>query len=727
MAQMLSEQTGDGYVFRTDLRLRPDPSVTPVCLSMEAAERYYESVGRTWERAAYIKARPCAGDLVAGQGFLDRLTPFVWRKHLDYAAIEDAHDMRLRIREHKRLGGAITLPGHDMKLGRGGIREIEFFTQTRQIIAGGRDPSLRDRRTVEGLHALASKDWVPETLAQDLVADYRAHREVEHGLQMVADAQTHALPRSDDDFLRLARLSGREDVAAMQDEIRARLERVHLSTEPFFAPEEAKETAPADGFDDMVARWMRYPALRSDRARARFDRLRPVLFARLGAAAHPREALNEFDAFLSGLPAGVQLFALFEANPQLIDLIVDIAGTSPVLARYLGRNAQVLDAVIGGSFFSDWPGETSLRADLDRLLARASDYEAQLDTARRWMKEWHFRIGVHLLRGLADPGETAVQYGDLARVVLAGLLPVVQREFARKHGDAPGRGAAVIGMGSLGSGWLNAESDLDLIIVYDAKGVEASDGRRPLPARTYFARFTQALVTAMSAPMAEGRLYEIDMRLRPSGRQGPVATALESFRGYQMSEAWGWEHLALTRARAVAGDAGLCADIEAIRRTVLAEKGQGETVARDITEMRARLNTAKPRGSVWEVKDGPGGLRDIELFAQGAALIAGDPARTTLDQIAVAERIGWLTGDGADALRDAFGLMWRLLASQRLLLAGPFDPGDVGDGGQSLILRQSGAETVDALAAALQSTFNTVSGVIDAALADPVNGRDGHG
>ena len=195
MSAMLSDITGEGYVFRTDLRLRPDPSTTPVCLSMEVAERYYESLGRTWERAAHIKARPCAGDIAAGEAYLKRLIPFIWRKHLDFAAIQDAHDMRLRIREHKGLGGPITLEGHNMKLGRGGIREIEFFTQTRQIIAGGRDPDLRSRETVPALRALAAKGWVPENVVNLLVERYRSHREIEHRLQMVNDAQTHELPK----------------------------------------------------------------------------------------------------------------------------------------------------------------------------------------------------------------------------------------------------------------------------------------------------------------------------------------------------------------------------------------------------------------------------------------------------------------------------------------------------------------------------------------------------
>ncbi|MDH5797011.1 MAG: glutamine-synthetase adenylyltransferase, partial [Paracoccaceae bacterium] len=401
LTAMLSDLTGEGYVFRTDLRLRPDPSVTPVCLSMEAAERYYESVGRTWERAAYIKARVCAGDIKSGQAFLKRLTPFVWRKQLDFAAIQDAHDMRLRIREHKGLHGPIVLEGHNMKLGAGGIREIEFFTQTRQIIAGGRDPELRVSGTVEGLARLAEKGWIPEDAAQLLTQDYRAHREIEHRLQMIADAQTHDLPKNQEGFARLASLAGR-DVEELRADVLKRLTRVNELTERFFAPDDTGKPTVEIGQNtrETLDRWRTYPALRSARALEIFDRILPEILSRLQAAAQPERALSQFDAFLAGLPAGVQLFSLFQANPQLVDLIVDIASTAPNLAQYLGRNSQVLDAVIGGDFFAAWPGVETLHDRLAAQLDQLDDYESKLDLARRWNKEWHFRIGVHHLRGL---------------------------------------------------------------------------------------------------------------------------------------------------------------------------------------------------------------------------------------------------------------------------------------------------------------------------------------
>ncbi|MCF2903590.1 glutamine-synthetase adenylyltransferase [Octadecabacter sp. CECT 8868] len=715
MSAMLSDLTGDGYVFRTDLRLRPDPSVTPVCLSMEAAERYYESVGRTWERAAFIKARAASGDIESGEKFLKTLTPFVWRKHLDFVAIQDAHDMRLRIREHKGLGGKISLPGHNMKLGRGGIREIEFFAQTRQLIAGGRDASLRSRQTVPALAALAKAGWVPEDEAEVLTRHYRQHREVEHRLQMLRDAQTHDLPRSDEEFARLAAFMGVEDKALRAD-LHSRLEEVHALTEGFFAP---SETEDSDAFGaEITERWLTYPALRSDRAVTIFERLKPQILKALGDAAKPQEALASFDEFLKGLPAGVQVFSLFEANPQLTKLIVDIAATAPALAQYLGRNSAVFDAVIGGDFFSDWPKEGVLRDLIKAAMASADDYEAKLDAARRWQKEWHFRIGVHHLRGLVDAEQAGRQYCDLASAVLSELYPVVVEHFATKHGDPPGRGAVVVGMGSLGAGRLHAASDLDLIVIYDGLDVENSDGKRPLATRPYYARLTQALVTAATAPMAEGRLYEVDMRLRPSGGQGPVATAFSGFEPYQLNEAWTWEHLALTRARVVAGDESLAADVDAVRLRVLQAKASGETVAADVGDMRRRIASAKPQQGPWDAKIGAGRLQDVELAGQLVALQSAATSRATMDQISDGVTSGALDAGQAASLSDAASLCWTVQAASQLLLGTGLDADKLGEGGCRFLARETGAGDLDALAALMDSTCTQAADVISELVGD---------
>ncbi|MBT0957115.1 bifunctional [glutamine synthetase] adenylyltransferase/[glutamine synthetase]-adenylyl-L-tyrosine phosphorylase [Alphaproteobacteria bacterium KMM 3653] len=718
MAALIGEKTGEGYVFRTDLRLRPDPSVTPVCVAMEAAERYYESIGRTWERAAHIKARPCGGDLEAGAAYLDRLRPFVWRRHLDFAAIEDAHAMRQAIRDHKGLYGA-TLEGFDMKLGRGGIREIEFFTQTRQIIAGGRDESLRVRPTMLGLDRLAAKNWVTQETADLLKDHYIAHRTVEHRLQMVNDAQTHALPKTPEGFDRIARLSGQGDTEAFRREISERLEAVAGLAEGFFAPRPAGEQAqpaPEHDLDEhpIVERWTTYPALRSDRAVAIFERLKPDLLSRLAAAPRPEEALGAFDGFLRGLPAGVQLFSLFQANPELLGLIVDIAATAPTLAKYLSRNASVLDGVIAGDFFADWPGPEALQEALNKQVATAPDYEAKLDAARRWTKEWHFRVGVHLLRGIVGGVEAGRQYADLADVVLGALLPVATQEVSRRHGPPPGKGAAILGMGALGAGRMSATSDLDLIVIYDACGETESAGARPLATRAYYARLTQTLITALSAPMSQGRLYEVDMRLRPSGRQGPVAVSLESFETYQRGDAWLWEHRALTRARCVTGPAELTQAIGAVRESVLSRPRKPAELAQDAADMRARLGAAGTAGKgVLQAKLGPGMLQDIELFAQSCALAAGRPISVTAQQLAAGAQSGWITAQEAEDLTETHGLLARLQACTRLL--GGESEAETGPG-RALILRETGAADMSALLAQMSQLAAQADRIISHAL-----------
>lgn len=728
MTAMLSDINGHGYVFRTDLRLRPDPSTTPVCLSMDAAERYYEGLGRTWERAAHIKARVCAGDMERGAAYLKRLLPFVWRKHLDFAAIEDAHDMRLRIREHKGLGGPIVLEGHNMKLGRGGIREIEFFTQTRQIIAGGRDPELRSRETVPALLALAKKGWVPENVVNLLIERYRSHREVEHRLQMINDAQTHDLPKGAEEFDRLAQFMGERETAKLRQRLMKELSEVHDLTEGFFAPSVAETKAKTgdavlpDGAGEIIARWPGYPALRSTRAVEIFERLSPEIMVRLHKAADPSEALVQFDGFLAGLPAGVQLFSLFEANPQLIDLIIDICATAPALARHLSQHSKVLDAVLGGTFFADWPGAGKLEQELAAILEQIDDYEHKLDAARRWNKEWHFRIGVHHLRGLIDAVEAGRQYADLAGASVLALWPPIVQHFAQKHGEMPGKGAVVLGMGSLGAGQLNAASDLDLIVIYDADGVEASDGLRPLQARPYFARLTQALITAITAPMSEGRLYEVDMRLRPSGRQGPVATALRSFQSYQRDEAWTWEHLALTRARMIAGNPLLGQEIEAFRAALLVSKGKGDQVLGDVADMRARLAEAKPAVDPWEAKLGAGRMQDVELVAQTAALLSGDTAHDVAGQLDAGARIGWLTGDQHQVLTQAYDAFWRLRSCAKLLTEAALDMEAAGEGGRAFVLRELGQEDIKTLNARLDQVATAAHMVVQEVLC-PAHGR----
>jgi glutamate-ammonia-ligase adenylyltransferase len=568
---------------------------------------------------------------------------------------------------------------------------------------------------VEALSALAQAGWIPGEVAQELAELYAHHREIEHRVQMIDDAQTHDLPKNSDGFDRLARLCGEGDTAVFRARLTEKLRRVEDLTGDLFQPTRgqarpALEIAPAQA--EIVARWPSYPALRSERGRTIFDRLKPDLLRRFQSAARPEEALSNFDGFLKGLPAGVQLFSLFEANPPLVDLIVDICATAPGLSRYLSRHSGVLDAVLDGRFFADWPGASGLHQELSHIL-EGRDYEAQLDMARRWQKDWHFRIGVHQLRGLIGPEEAARHYTDLADAVIGALWPVVCAEIARRHGPPPGHGGAVVGMGSLGSGGMSAGSDLDLLVIYDPAGAEKSEGRRPLDPRGWYAKATKSLITALSAPTAAGKLYEVDMRLRPSGRQGPVATAVAGFAAYQRDEAWTWEHMALTRARVLAGPEALRAEIEAIRCAVIAEKAVPDHVRTDAAAMRARLASAGRAGSTWAVKDGPGGMQDIELLGQAVALAAGSTRRATADQLPEAIDLGWLSAEQVSALQAAHALFHCVQGAARLLTEEALDPDAVGEGGRAFLARVAGQPSDHALAAHLDKTRAEALACID--------------
>lgn len=729
LIRIIGDQTAEGYVFRTDLRLRPAPSTTAVAMAMEAAERYYESLGRTWERAAHIKARPVAGDIAAGHAYLSRLTPFVWRRHLDFAAIEDTHEMLRKIREKRAKFTVEGLPGRDMKLDPGGIREIEFFAQTRQLIGGGRDPSLRAPATLDALAAIGARGLITPEEAETLADDYKAHRRLEHRLQMIEDAQTQTLPVSAGARARVAALDGWEDPAAWERDIADRLARVHRLTEAFFRPDPVRAPATSDemtaqrlaalGFarpEDacrLIERWRsgRLPAIRSPRARRLFAGLEPRLIRDLAEGQTPDEAIAEFDRFLSGLPAGVQVFSLFTANPHLLDLIVGICTVAPRLAAHLGREPLALDALLSPDFFEPLPDPQTLGADLEGWIARAGDYEGVLDAVRRRAREWRFRAGVQVLRGLAEPREAGVAFSAVAETCIAALLPRVVTEFAKRHGPPPGEGLAVLAMGKLGSREMTAGSDLDLITVYDPGDADMSDGPRPLPPATYYPRLTQALVAALSSPTSEGRLYEVDMRLRPSGRQGPVATSLSAFDRYQREQAWVWEHLALTRARVVAGSATVGGRVKAIIGEALGRRAGAPEVLDEAREMRARLLEANrvERANPWSLKLAAGGVQEIEfllqsgLLATGVGRVGGAPARMLPDAVEALAEPGWIDPGEAEALLEALTLQHRLQHVERVALDQPLDPETASRALKGRLAELAGVAGFEALEARLRA------------------------
>jgi glutamate-ammonia-ligase adenylyltransferase len=642
LVRILEERAGEGYVFRTDLRLRPDPASTPLVVSVAAALTYYESVGQNWERAALIKARPVAGDRVAGWRFLRQLQPFIWRKNLDFAAIQDIHSIKRQINAH-RGGGRISIEGHDIKTGRGGIREIEFFAQTQQLIWGGRIRELRVAPTCEALRRLAAAGRIDPGTAAELIDDYRFLRRLEHRLQMVDDAQTHALPSDRAGITRIAVFLGYSQTDAFVADLHAHLASVERHYAELFeqapslagpgnlvftGPEDDRETlqtlaqlgfAQPSSVSALVRSWHhgRLRATRSQRAREILTELVPELLRIFGATPHPDAALRRFDQFLSRLPAGVQLFSLFYANPELLTLVAEVMAGAPGLADHLAQHPAVLDSVLTGGYFAPLAGRAALARDLGQVLERARDFEDTLDALRRWAGERRFQVGIQLLRRALDGAQAGAFLADIAETTLASLLPAVEAEFAQRRGWVPGGAFAVIGMGRLGSREMTLASDLDLILIYDAPpGSEASDGAHSLPVASYYARLSQRLIGAITAPTAEGRLYAVDMRLRPSGEAGPIASHFAGFARYQRESAWTWEHMALTRARPVAGDAALCRRIAETIQDVLRSARDPRSLVIDVADMRRRIAEENPRPAPWDLKNRRGGLIDLEFIVQ---------------------------------------------------------------------------------------------------------------
>ncbi len=640
---LLQDRTADGFAFRTDLRLRPDPASTPPAITVPAAEIYYESMGQNWERAAMIKARVVAGDQPLGADFLEFLTPFVWRRSLDFWAIRDIHSIKRQINAH-RGGSAIAVASHDIKVGRGGIREIEFFAQTQQLIWGGREPALRVKPTRMALDALVEAEQVERQAADEMQACYTYLRRLEHRLQMVADHQTQKMPDADS-LDAIARFMGEADTEIFIATVRRTLETVEghyaalFEEEPNLAVEGlgnlvftgsdpdpgTMETLTDLGFsvpqrvDAAVRAWHhgRLAATRSTRARQLLTELMPTLLQALSNTADPDDAFVNFDRFLHGSPAGVQLFSLFQTHPDLLYLVAEICGSAPLLGQHMHRRPAVLDAVLAPEFFSPLPNADEQGQALIDMLDQARDLQDTLDLARRYASDLSFQVGVHLLRRHASPDEASAVLSALADHTVVAMLDAVHAAFSERHGYLEGEGIAVLAYGKWGSGQLNPSSDLDMVVLYDAPSVlEPSNGDKPLAASTYGARLVQRLVTALTAETESGRLFEVDLRLRPDGEKSTLATSIDGYESYQRKDAWTWEHLALVRARIVYGSTALRYRFEAIRCEVLGRDRDTEDLASEVDKMRTRMLQVFKGNSPWDVKHRRGGLVDTGFIAQ---------------------------------------------------------------------------------------------------------------
>lgn len=685
---VLNRQTEAGYVFRTDLRLRPDPSSTPLAVSTRRANLYYESVGQNWERMAWIKARACAGDMTAAHAFLDKMHAFVWRQHLDYWAIADVEAIKNMINNKTGIQD-VADPAPDLKLGPGGIREIEFFVQTQQIILGGRNATLQCRGTAEGLQALVRLGVLETERAMGLYRAYESLRKVEHRLQMLEDQQTHTLPSTEEKRGAVAALCGYSSLGAFDADL--------LETRNWVAAQYAKlfeksgrgasasignlvftgvdddpgtvETLASLGFSDASAlierirRWHRghTPATRTRRGRELLTALLPDLLSHMSRMGDPDAAFARFSRFFEGLRSGVQTLSMLQAEPKLFEDLIATLALAPRIADTLARWPALLEGLLTisdrASAFQASPG---------------ADFEHSLDTMRQWHAAETFTLGHRLLHGHIAARDAAIAWTALADTAIRAMASAAYDETVRKFGPAPGTWS-VAGLGKLGGSDMTAGSDLDIILVYDPKG--ESEAQR------WYTRFTQRLIAALSAETAEGLLYEVDMRLRPSGRAGPVATSLKAFQTYHETSAWTWEHMALTRLRPIAGDVSLGASLITTAQSTRATRPPAD-VTRDILDMRERLLREKPPGGFWDLKLRLGGLIDIEFIIQHGLLqrVEIPHVPRISDALTALEGAGYLSTEAHDRLRSAYRFLQSLQQVQRLAIGGLMDSQDITPG-----------------------------------------------
>ena len=730
LAAVLGERDDDGCVYRTDLKFRPNTGSTPLALSTAAAEQYYESHGQNWERAAMIKARPAAGDMAVGADMIERLRPFIWRKYLDLSAIQDIQSIKRQInaepgRQH------FDVAGHDIERGRGGIRQIELYAQTQQLIWGGRDDSLRSRATCDALKALAAAGRTSGVAVEALIDSYRFLRRLEHRIEMIDDEPALRIPDDADARAALAHLMGFADEAGLADALRSHVRSVEehyaalFEDEPALGDEggnlvftgtdddpdtlaslERMGFGDASGVSATVRRWHhgRIQATRSTRARELLTELMPALLRALSHTADPDSAFRKLDEFLAGLPSGVQPFLLLHDNPVLLAQLAEILGSAPRIAEHLSRSPDLLEGLISGDLHQRLPNRDELIDDLAQALAPASDYDEVLDGVRRWQHEREFQVGMQILRGDVTVDQLSGALSDIADTVIETLLPRVHQDFARRHGAVPGAAYAVLGMGKLGSRELTFDSDLDVVFLYgmpDEANLE-SDGAQGLAPSHYYTRFTKRLSNAVSALTAEGRLYEIDTRLRPAGSSGPIATEAAAFRRYHEEDSWTWEHMALTRARPVAGDPDLSAAVMADIRAVLCTPRNADTLLADVAAMRERIEGERHTENRWRLKHVRGGLLDLEFIAQYHLLrhAARHPSILVQSTQSMYRRLGEagvLAADDAGELAEMLAFLQRLQGLLRLTVGTNREVDRFTPGVRETLARAMGVEDFAAL------------------------------
>ncbi|KAF1014231.1 MAG: Bifunctional glutamine synthetase adenylyltransferase/adenylyl-removing enzyme [Stenotrophomonas maltophilia] len=684
LAKLLDETTVDGFSHRVDLRLRPFGSAGRVALSFAAMDQYFQREGRDWERYAWLKARAVAGDIAAGEAWLQTLRPFVYRRYLDFTALDGLREMKAAITAEV----ARRELHDDIKRGAGGIREIEFLCQALQLIRGGREPALRERRLLVALPALVEGGQIAVEDGQALREAYLFLRRLENRLQMLRDAQTHVLPADPLDQLRIATGLGYAGWDALRATLAVQQSRVSTEFGALLAPRKG-QAAPdalanywrslpegsdaqvlaeagfldAGGADQSLREFAQSLGVKSlsDAARARLDRVLPVLLHAATRSPQPDAALKRVLGLLQAVLRRTSYLALLDEQPSALARLVDVLARSALRAERLAAYPLLLDELLDVRVSGPMPDAAAILAECQQVLA-LDDPEAAL----RWLNEIRlalsFRMAMATLDGRQGAVDSTRQLAELAQAVVITVLAMAEADMRAAHGDVPGGRFAIIGYGSLGGLELGFGSDLDLVFLHDNDAaVDASDGARPLEPGRWYARLAQKVMALLGAVTAGGRLYDIDVRLRPDGAKGTLVSSLASYREYQRERAWTWEHQALVRARGVAGDASLLQDFEQVRAQTLGRVRDRDTLHADVLKMRARMRTELDRSDATrlDLKQGAGGVVDIEFLLQTGVLehSAQQPAllepRDTPALISALARTGFLPDDIAHALHGA--------------------------------------------------------------------------
>lgn len=656
LTDIMAKRTRDGYVFRVDMRLRPDPASNPLAVSLKKAENYYFTVGQNWERAAMIKARMICGDEKSGEIFFSFMDKNVWRRTLDFETIEDIHSIKRQI-DTKQGMHPENLFGYNLKLGRGGIREIEFYAQTQQLIWGGRKPELREKDTVKALYALVRNNEIAEGTAIELEDAYKFYRMVEHRLQMINDEQTHDLPKEPSKMAELAIFCGFDDDKEFINVILEKISTVRKHYQELFvtSPSLAVESAEATGsliftgtenhpdtletlskmgykdpnkVSDIVRGWHhgRYNCTQKPRSRAVLTKLMPAIISTFSRSPNPDESFIRFDEFLSRLPEKSQVFSMLSVNPSILELMSEIMGGYPEIAANLSRNPLLLDYVLSPEFYDALPEIVELEESVDNLIDKKnSSLDDIYEVIKEWANERKFHIGIQLIRDQISIEEVFLSLTNIAEVAIKKLTEYTVQDFEKEIGKIEGGKISIITMGKLGSRELTFNSDLDLAFVYDhPEGVFTVGGSSLSPAQ-YYIRIASKIIYALSSISVTGKLYEVDLRLRPLGESGPLATSLRSFdeyysRGQKTGVAWLWEYMVLTKARVIGNDTGFNDKLQKIIYQKTLTKWSDEEFNKELEYIYKKFRDTKRIKHGVDIKNMPGGLFDMEFFLRALQL-----------------------------------------------------------------------------------------------------------